>query len=154
VCVTGVNLYRLVALTFGLLCILQATLNISLCLALYASVCLYVQKGWVYFSDSIYYISSTKKTWQDSRNDCLQKGADLMIINSKEEQDFTRQSKKNVWIGLTDSETEGTWKWVDGTPLTTRFTHFSVSKQEKALNLLVLKIEKMSNCGHCFVCKK
>ncbi|XP_022611519.1 C-type lectin domain family 4 member F-like [Seriola dumerili] len=70
--------------------------------------------GWVYFSDSVYYISSTKKTWQDSRNDCLQKGADLMIINSKEEQDFTRQLKDFMWIGLTDRETEGTWKWLLG----------------------------------------
>uniref|UniRef100_A0A3B4U2E1 C-type lectin domain-containing protein n=1 Tax=Seriola dumerili TaxID=41447 RepID=A0A3B4U2E1_SERDU len=76
---------------------------------------------WVYFSDSVYYISSTKKTWQDSRNDCLQKGADLMIINSKEEQDFTRQLKDFMWIGLTDRETEGTWKWVDGTPMTTSY---------------------------------
>uniref|UniRef100_A0A3B4XQ56 C-type lectin domain-containing protein n=1 Tax=Seriola lalandi dorsalis TaxID=1841481 RepID=A0A3B4XQ56_SERLL len=114
VCVTGIKLYRLVAVTFGLLCILQVTLNICL----YASVCLYVQKGWVYFSDSIYYISSTKKTWQDSRNDCLQKVIDGYFLYKK---DFTRQSKKNVWIGLTDSETEGTWKWVDGTPLTTSY---------------------------------
>uniref|UniRef100_A0A8C9YQB8 C-type lectin domain-containing protein n=1 Tax=Sander lucioperca TaxID=283035 RepID=A0A8C9YQB8_SANLU len=50
--------------------------------------------------------------------DCRQKGADLVIINSKEEQDFTRKFKMRLWIGLTDSETEGTWKWVDGTPLT------------------------------------
>uniref|UniRef100_A0A8D0D003 C-type lectin domain-containing protein n=1 Tax=Sander lucioperca TaxID=283035 RepID=A0A8D0D003_SANLU len=69
------------------------------------------QERWEYFSGSFYYISSIKKTWQESRDDCLQKGADLVIINSKEEQ-------KIMWIGLTDSETEGTWKWVDGTPLT------------------------------------
>uniref|UniRef100_A0A8C9YQF9 C-type lectin domain-containing protein n=1 Tax=Sander lucioperca TaxID=283035 RepID=A0A8C9YQF9_SANLU len=76
--------------------------------------------GWEYFSGSFYYISSTKKTWKQSRDDCLQKGADLVIINSKEEQvrNFTRKSQKIMWIGLTDSETEGTWKWVDGTPLT------------------------------------
>ncbi|XP_073321278.1 uncharacterized protein [Pagrus major] len=72
----------------------------------------------VYFQGSFYYISTTKKTWQQSRDDCLRKGADLMIINSKEEQDFANRFKKYMWIGLTDSQREGTWKWVDGTLLT------------------------------------
>uniref|UniRef100_A0A671TKQ9 C-type lectin domain-containing protein n=1 Tax=Sparus aurata TaxID=8175 RepID=A0A671TKQ9_SPAAU len=72
-----------------------------------------------------YYVSSTKKTWQQSRDDCRQKGADLMIINSKEEQDFANRFKKYMWIGLIDSEREGTWKWVDGTLLTKRFSYWA-----------------------------
>ncbi|XP_040892215.1 CD209 antigen-like protein E isoform X5 [Toxotes jaculatrix] len=80
-----------------------------------------LKNGWVYFRDSLYYISSTEKTWQESRNYCIQEGADLMIINSKEEQSFTRQFKKFMWFGLTDAESEGTWKWVDGTPLARSF---------------------------------
>uniref|UniRef100_A0A7N6A229 C-type lectin domain-containing protein n=2 Tax=Anabas testudineus TaxID=64144 RepID=A0A7N6A229_ANATE len=77
--------------------------------------------GWIYFSSSLYYISSSKKSWQQSRADCLQKGADLVIINSHEEQEFIQTFKKLIWIGLTDMESEGKWKWVDGTPLTTSY---------------------------------
>ncbi|KAI9525337.1 hypothetical protein NQZ68_005882 [Dissostichus eleginoides] len=77
--------------------------------------------GWKYFSGSLYTISSIAKTWQESRDDCLQKGADLVIINSQEEQDYIASFPKKVWIGLTDRETEGRWKWVDGTPLTTSY---------------------------------
>ncbi|XP_030607282.1 C-type lectin domain family 4 member M-like isoform X2 [Archocentrus centrarchus] len=82
----------------------------------------YAQQGWQYFNGSFYYISSTKQNWQDSRDDCLQRGASLAIINSKEEQKFIRQQQETIiWIGLTDKETEGVWKWVDETPLTGSF---------------------------------
>ncbi|XP_019215232.2 CD209 antigen-like protein C, partial [Oreochromis niloticus] len=79
------------------------------------------QQNWVAFDGSLFHVSSGKKSWQQSRQDCLQKGADLMIINSQEEQNFVNQFKKLLWIGLTDSETEGTWKWVDGTRMTTSY---------------------------------
>uniref|UniRef100_A0AAQ5YAV7 C-type lectin domain-containing protein n=1 Tax=Amphiprion ocellaris TaxID=80972 RepID=A0AAQ5YAV7_AMPOC len=81
--------------------------------------CVFLQAqhfGWVHFSDSVYYVSSTMKNWQESRDDCIQKGADLVIINSREEQNFVVQLQKNLWIGLTDATREGVWKWVDGTP--------------------------------------
>ncbi|KAK2815955.1 hypothetical protein Q5P01_026422 [Channa striata] len=143
----GRNTYRLVAVSFGLVCILQIALNITLRLLIYKDTvnmeaslknlteerddlqrklidfvtgyCF--QPGWVCFSGSMYYISSIKKTWEESKSDCEQRGAHLMIINSREEQNFTRMLKDNLWIGLTDRETEGTWKWVDGTPLATSF---------------------------------
>ncbi|XP_047434305.1 asialoglycoprotein receptor 2-like [Mugil cephalus] len=81
----------------------------------------YSHQGWVYFSGSFYYISLEKKSWKESRSYCQQRNADLVIINSREEQEFTRRFRKEMWIGLTDREEEGIWKWVDGTPLTTRF---------------------------------
>ncbi|KAL3066795.1 hypothetical protein OYC64_016695 [Pagothenia borchgrevinki] len=77
--------------------------------------------GWKYFSSSLYTISSIRKNWQESRDDCLQKGADLVIVNSREEENFLSQFHETMWIGLTDLETEGTWKWVDGTPMTERY---------------------------------
>ncbi|XP_026103832.1 perlucin-like protein [Carassius auratus] len=81
---------------------------------------------WITYSHSSYYISSEWKNWTDSRQDCLQRGADLVIINNREEQEFitTITSGNIVWIGLTDNNTEGVWKWVDGSTLTSRIWSF------------------------------
>uniref|UniRef100_A0A8C1UG18 C-type lectin domain-containing protein n=1 Tax=Cyprinus carpio TaxID=7962 RepID=A0A8C1UG18_CYPCA len=41
---------------------------------------------WITYKHSSYFISSEWKNWTDSRRDCLQRGADLVIINIEEEQ--------------------------------------------------------------------
>ncbi|XP_034156882.2 C-type lectin domain family 4 member M-like [Pangasianodon hypophthalmus] len=81
--------------------------------------------GWIFFSSKPYYISSERKTWTESRQDCRGRGADLMIINSKEEQDFVENLSKSknygFYIGLSDLDNEGVFKWVDGTSMTTAY---------------------------------
>ncbi|XP_070965365.1 C-type lectin domain family 4 member E-like [Oncorhynchus clarkii lewisi] len=79
------------------------------------------QEGWRYFDSSLYFLSTEEKTWKQSREDCKGRGADLVIINSREEQTFVLNLHLRVWIGLNDSVTEGIWKWVDGTTLTTGY---------------------------------
>ncbi|XP_045572355.1 C-type lectin domain family 4 member M-like [Salmo salar] len=87
------------------------------------NICLKIGKpcpeGWRLLGSSCYFLSTQMKTWEESRLDCLNRGAYLVIINSLEEQQFLLDVNKRGWIGLTDSVTEGTWKWVDDTPLTT-----------------------------------
>ncbi|XP_059395603.1 CD209 antigen-like protein E [Carassius carassius] len=80
--------------------------------------------GWLYYKFSFYYISSEMKNWTESRRYCTERGADLIIINNREEQktvDKMRDGKTGFWIGLTDSEEEGNWKWVDNSTLTSGF---------------------------------
>ncbi|KAJ8367590.1 hypothetical protein AAFF_G00314790 [Aldrovandia affinis] len=83
-------------------------------------VCRPCPEGWEQRNSKCYYFSTVRKSWMDSRRDCLKQGADLVIIESKEEQEFISKHTREgsgYWIGLGDSETEGTWLWVDGTPL-------------------------------------
>uniref|UniRef100_A0AAQ4PB53 C-type lectin domain-containing protein n=1 Tax=Gasterosteus aculeatus aculeatus TaxID=481459 RepID=A0AAQ4PB53_GASAC len=80
------------------------------------------ENGWRKFDMSCYFISTEGKTWMSSRTDCISKRADLVIIDSREEQEFVNSlmaTKHCAWIGMTDRDEEGTWKWVDGTPVNT-----------------------------------
>nr|XP_055064856.1 CD209 antigen-like protein E [Misgurnus anguillicaudatus] len=76
---------------------------------------------WIYYNFSFYYLSSEIVSWSDSRRDCEQRGADLLIINNKEEQEFLQKATagNKYWIGL--SKEADVWKWVDGTTLTLSF---------------------------------
>ncbi|XP_067371597.1 C-type lectin domain family 4 member A-like [Channa argus] len=42
--------------------------------------------GWIKFSWSCYLLSSRSDSWTNGRSDCQNKGADLMVINSEDEQ--------------------------------------------------------------------
>ncbi|KAF4108165.1 asialoglycoprotein receptor 1-like [Onychostoma macrolepis] len=78
---------------------------------------------WKCYQSSLYYLSSERKSWAESRRYCTERGADLIIINNREEQEFVRKwsDKYRVWIGLTDSDVEDSWKWVDGSTPTSGF---------------------------------
>ncbi|XP_048034487.1 C-type lectin domain family 4 member K-like isoform X2 [Megalobrama amblycephala] len=78
---------------------------------------LLIRDGWIYYQSSFYYMPNETNNWNKSRRYCTERGADLVIINNKEEQDFVKNMSDAalVWIGLTDSDVENRWKWVDGT---------------------------------------
>uniref|UniRef100_A0A3P8R4S5 C-type lectin domain-containing protein n=1 Tax=Astatotilapia calliptera TaxID=8154 RepID=A0A3P8R4S5_ASTCA len=78
--------------------------------------------GWRKFSCSCYLLSESSGSWHSARKHCTDQGADLVVIDSPEEQNFIASfTQKKTWIGLSDIEQEGTWKWVDGTPLTLQY---------------------------------
>ncbi|TDH03801.1 hypothetical protein EPR50_G00145820 [Perca flavescens] len=91
--------------------------------------CQKCEEGWELHGGKCYYFSTDRLPWELSRHQCIAQHGDLVKIDSREEQTFLElklREKMNddedkFWIGLTDSQTEGTWLWVDGSPLDTRF---------------------------------
>ncbi|XP_016043906.1 C-type lectin domain family 4 member F [Erinaceus europaeus] len=75
-------------------------------------------QGWMAYSGNLYYFSDTKKSWNEAEKFCVSNKAHLTSMTSVEEQNFLTKYTKNsfYWIGLTDSGTEGSWRWTDGTP--------------------------------------
>ncbi|XP_042288894.1 CD209 antigen-like protein A isoform X1 [Thunnus maccoyii] len=80
-------------------------------------------EGWREINSICYFLSSESKTWKESRKYCQNKSADLVVINSEQEQkELYRLDGDNdllFWIGL--RYTAGTFKWVDGSALTKPF---------------------------------
>ncbi|XP_043083016.1 macrophage mannose receptor 1-like, partial [Puntigrus tetrazona] len=98
----------------------------------------------IYYKFSFYYMSIETKNWKESRHDCLKRGADLIIINNREEQDFVMRitNKREFWIGLTDIDEEGAWKWVDGSTLTSGFWASGEPNRGRAENCVVTYLTK------------
>ncbi|XP_013364635.1 PREDICTED: CD209 antigen-like protein 2 isoform X3 [Chinchilla lanigera] len=78
---------------------------------------------WTFFQGKCYFFSKSQRNWHDSVTACKEAGAQLVIVESAEEQSFLQhisKSKGRSWIGLSDLNKEGAWHWVDGSPLSSR----------------------------------
>ncbi|CAL8279781.1 unnamed protein product [Boreogadus saida] len=73
--------------------------------------------GWNKFGCKCYKTTNTNQSWNKSREFCVSHGADLVVVDSKEELDFISRYNVYFWLGATDAAGEGTWRWVDGTVL-------------------------------------
>uniref|UniRef100_A0A8C4IHP9 C-type lectin domain-containing protein n=1 Tax=Dicentrarchus labrax TaxID=13489 RepID=A0A8C4IHP9_DICLA len=71
-------------------------------------------EGWKMFKDRCYLFSTESGTWDKAREDCRNRGADLAVIKSEEEQNDLMKDKvpsgHQMWIGLY----RDTWSWSDG----------------------------------------
>nr|XP_056705563.1 hepatic lectin-like [Euleptes europaea] len=73
-------------------------------------------RQWEYFNGKCYYFSLETAPWIRAHARCAEKQSQLVVINSMAEQNFIQMRTRNerYWIGLTDVDAEGVWKWVDG----------------------------------------
>ncbi|XP_028831532.1 collectin-12 [Denticeps clupeoides] len=75
---------------------------------------------WRSFRDKCYYLSSggERLSFEETKEYCSNRTSSMLIINDSAEQQWIRKliaGRGYFWLGLTDSEEENVWKWVDGT---------------------------------------
>ena len=76
---------------------------------------------WKEHGDRCYLWSDKKRTWADAEELCKKKGGHLASVTSEAVDAYIAGEKekrwlKNLWIGGSDKEIEGVWKWTDGSP--------------------------------------
>ncbi|XP_057281904.1 C-type lectin domain family 5 member A-like [Pezoporus wallicus] len=78
-------------------------------------------KHWEKNGGKCYFFSQrqNKANWNDSRKECTDMKADLVIIDNKDELNFLyKQSRSSYYLlGLTYSHSEKKWKWINNTEL-------------------------------------
>ncbi|XP_047403657.1 asialoglycoprotein receptor 2 isoform X4 [Sciurus carolinensis] len=86
--------------------------------------------NWVEYEGSCYWFSRAGKTWSEADKYCQLENAHLVVINSREEQKFILQHTGafHIWIGLTDSD--GSWKWVDGTDYRHSYKNWAITQPD------------------------
>ncbi|CAL8386456.1 unnamed protein product [Gadus morhua 'NCC'] len=73
--------------------------------------------GWDNFGCKCYCLSKVWGFCNECRGFCVSNGADLVVVDSKEEMDFISRYGGYFWLGATDKASAGLWRWVDGTVL-------------------------------------
>ncbi|XP_030336353.1 C-type lectin domain family 5 member A-like isoform X3 [Strigops habroptila] len=80
-------------------------------------------KHWEKNGGKCYFFSQMQKenNWNDSRKECTDMNADLVIIDNKDELNFLyKRSRSNYYLlGLTYSQSERKWKWINNVELST-----------------------------------
>ncbi len=76
------------------------------------------------FGNHTYAVIPDRVTWHVAKRRCEELGGHLVCMETPQEERFVRNlmddtTGESVWIGATDEETEGTWLWVNGKPITT-----------------------------------
>ncbi|XP_039620446.1 killer cell lectin-like receptor subfamily G member 1 [Polypterus senegalus] len=75
---------------------------------------------WVRYEKDCYYLSTNQTTWSLSKDDCISRGAGLVIATHPEELNFLLlqcRSFMSFWIGLRRNPGQE-WMWTDNQPFT------------------------------------
>ncbi|XP_065271171.1 killer cell lectin-like receptor subfamily B member 1B allele C [Emys orbicularis] len=123
------------------------------------SGCKLCPRDWRLHGDKCYWPSKERKNWTGSRDDCLWKNAQMLVIQNQEEMDSIQdvvQDANPIWIGLKVTHPGRNWTWVDGSPLDPMLFSVSVSAEGNSCGSIGDSRIQSETCGAEFkwICQK
>ncbi|KAM9119220.1 killer cell lectin-like receptor subfamily B member 1B allele C [Pangshura tecta] len=123
------------------------------------SGCKLCPRHWVPHRDKCYWLSEENQYWSWGRDDCSRRGSHLLVIQDREELEFTQNLTGNripAWIGLNITSPGRKWTWVDGSPLNQ--TLFAVSGPVEENSCAAVKKTQIKseicNTDYKWICQK
>jgi len=65
-----------------------------------------------------YLLVTQERSWRTAHEYCAGMGAHLVTISNAAENQFVFGVSAQTWLGASDEEQEGVWKWITGEPMT------------------------------------
>ena len=89
------------------------------------------------YKNKVFKVFKKNMSWKEAQAFCESIGGNLAMPKTKELSDFiveiaTKYYLNGLWLGGTDEETEGVWKWVDGTSMT--YTNWSPGEPNNVIS--------------------
>ncbi|MFW5798367.1 MAG: C-type lectin domain-containing protein, partial [Planctomycetota bacterium] len=83
------------------------------------------------FKGHHYMVFNKNVSWVEARRRCRQMGGYLACVTSREENRFLKRLARGVvWLGATDENEEGVWRWITGEEST--FTDWQKGQPDNA----------------------
>ncbi|KAG8009953.1 hypothetical protein GBF38_014061 [Nibea albiflora] len=83
---------------------------------------------WLQVGDQCLLLNTERDDWHNSSKKCEEMGAHLAILTTAEQHEIVEREGRRLgglytyyWMGLTDIEKEGEWKWVDNSTVTNTY---------------------------------
>lgn len=110
----------------------------------------------VEFNGHYYQVYDNSMTWTEAKEYCEKLGGHLVTITTADEQSFVESIIKNgtkscYWLGGTDEEAEGNWKWITGEAFS--YTHWRKGQPDNYNTenyLMMYKDSNQFNAGNAF----
>ncbi|ELW71460.1 NKG2-D type II integral membrane protein [Tupaia chinensis] len=113
---------KLIAGILGIVCFILVVTVVTVVLtpSYHCSGC---PKDWLTYSNSCYYISVEKKTWNESLGACASKNSNLLYIDSEEEKELLGSLMPASWIGVFRESKDHPWLLTNGSPFKLKYSY-------------------------------